>query len=239
MGAILKKEISSYMRSLLTYVYAGAFLLIAGIYFSKTMGSLSDTFFELSFMDIALMTSLLLPLLTMRSFAVEKAHETDRLLFTGGVGLWGVILSKFISAYLLFFLPATLSFLYPLVISFFAGVAATQVLLMYLGFCLFGMALIAFGLFISTLTSRPYRAGAVSVAGILGFWLLGNVIPNVENTSVSAVLSAFSLFTRLSDFQYGCLRFSSILYMLSYSAAFLILAACVLNADRQGGGDQA
>lgn len=238
MRAILKKELSSYSRSLLVYVYAAAFLLISGVYFSKSMNHLSDTFFELSFMDIALMTSLLLPLLTMRSFAVEKAHQTDRLLFTGGVSLFGVIFSKFLSAYLIFFLLCTLSFLYPLLISVFAGVAATQVLLMYLGFSLFGMALIAFGMFVSTLTSRPYRAGAVSVAGILSFWLLGNVIPNVENASVSAVLSAFSLFTRLSDFQYGCLGFSSILYMLSYCAAFLLLAACVLHADRQGGGEQ-
>ena len=234
MRAIFQKELRSYFRSPRSYIFIAAFLFISGIYFSKSLLTPEETSFADAFSDMGILAIFFVPILTMCSLTTERAYRTDRILLTGYPSCLSVIFGKFLAAYCIYFATATLSFLYPTVIVLVYGQCFSEILLLYIGFLLFGMALLSFGIFVSSLSRHPVRAALVTVAGLLVFWMVGNALPNIENSALLEILSAISLFTHFDEFSFGLLGFSSILYMLSFGAIFLLLSAKMVSLWRQG-----
>ena len=79
MLAIFKREMRSYFTSPYGYVYIGAYLLDSGLLFSAftlQMGASSEISSYYSILMFAFIV--LIPLLTMRSFAEERKQKTVR-----------------------------------------------------------------------------------------------------------------------------------------------------------------
>ena len=102
MLAVLKKELRSYFTSVIGYVFLVLYLALAGGIFCYTslfsMSSDVTSFF--TFMLI--LSGILLPLLTMKSFAEEKKTKTEQLLLTSPVSVIGIVIGKFLAAYVIF-----------------------------------------------------------------------------------------------------------------------------------------
>ena len=85
MRAIYKKEIGSFYRSMMGYLYTAFFLLIAGVYFAafNLQGGISEFGYVLGNTMIVLLV--VIPVLTMRTLGGEQRQRTDQLLYTSPV----------------------------------------------------------------------------------------------------------------------------------------------------------
>ena len=64
----------------------------------------------------------------------------------------------------------------------------------YLGFALFGLAVISLGVFISSLSAHPLRAGLVTAICLIILWMTDSILPNVANPALhSAALRLFAV----------------------------------------------
>ena len=94
MGAIYKKELLSYLRSMIGYAFIAFVLLISGIYF--TAFNLNSMMPEISY-TLQAMTFVFLiavPVLTMRTLAEERRQRTDQLLLTAPVSCLEIVAGK-------------------------------------------------------------------------------------------------------------------------------------------------
>ena len=103
-----------------------------------------------------------------------------------------------------------------------------------MGVALIGAAFIAIGLFISTLTENQLAAAIITVAVIVVMLLL-NVVNNfIDVYAVRFVIDWVCIMSRFANFTAGILDFSAIVYYLSLSAVFLLLANRVYEKRRWG-----
>ena len=118
MLSILKKEIRSFLSSLIAYVVVAVFLLAIGLFMwvykdtnALDYGSAS---LETLFMMAPWVFIFLVSAITMRSFAEEKKAGTIELLTTHPISDWNIILGKFLGALCLvvFALVPTLLYYY-------------------------------------------------------------------------------------------------------------------------------
>ena len=77
MKAIFKKEFRSYFLSPLGYVFIAVFAIVTALFFFiyNLVQGIGDTSYLFS--NITLLLVLIIPVLTMRSFAEEKSRKTD------------------------------------------------------------------------------------------------------------------------------------------------------------------
>jgi ABC-2 type transport system permease protein len=141
-------------------------------------------------------------------------------------------LAKILAAYTVFLAALGLTFVFPFVLFITEHASISGILLGYLGFALFGLSVITLGVFISSLSEHPIRAGIVTIISLLILWMEDNILPNISNPTLHGLLSVFSLFGKLLDFQYNFLRFSSIAYMVSFSVIFLLLTCKSVDLRR-------
>jgi len=221
MGAIFKRELRSYFLSPIAYVFAGTFMLIAGIFFSITNilnlnSNFSETLGSLTFVFM-----ITIPVLTMRLFSQEKKEKTDQLLLTSGVSVYGIVLGKYFAASVVYFVTLIISLIFPLIISYFGVVLFGEMVSAYTGFLLLGLVMTAIGMFVSTLTESQVIAAISTSAIMLMLWIGDSALDLVTNASAKNVLDWFSLFNRLEPFVLGRLPLENIIYYISFAVIFV------------------
>ena len=105
MFSILRKEINSFLNSLVAYIVIGVFLVVTGLYMWFLPGS---SVLDYGYADLQALFSIapwvflfLIPAITMRSFAEEKKAGTIELLLTRPVTDLQIILGKYFACLLL------------------------------------------------------------------------------------------------------------------------------------------
>ena len=102
MLAVYKREMRSYFTSVIGYVFLVLYLAVGGAIFCfTTLYSMSAdvTSFYLYMM---IFSGIILPILTMKSFAEERKLRTEALLLTAPVPLSSMVLGKFFAALTMF-----------------------------------------------------------------------------------------------------------------------------------------
>jgi ABC-2 type transport system permease protein len=103
----------------------------------------------------------------------------------------------------------------------------------YLGFFLMGCALIAVGVFVSSITENQVVAAVATFGILLAMWLLGlALIPIISVPWIVSVLQWFSVFDRLTPFLQGLFSVTHIVYFISFSAVFIFLAIRTVESRR-------
>ena len=120
MKAIFRRELLAYFTSPLGYVFLSVFYIFAGIFLyftslSTGVADLSNTFYFL-FIILILLT----PILTMRILSEEKKQKTDQLLLSSPITLTGLVMGKFLAAFLVYALGVVITLVYAVVLSIFA-----------------------------------------------------------------------------------------------------------------------
>ena len=152
MGAILKRELSSYFNSAIAYVVLAAYFFFSGVFFYNYCIVYNSASLSYVYGNMLLIILFIIPIMTMKSFADEKYQRTDQALFTAPVSLTRVVLGKFLGAFVLYAICSAIFLLYAVVISFFATPEWSVILCTFIGLLLFGAALLAINIFISSLT---------------------------------------------------------------------------------------
>lgn len=167
MIAVLQHELKIYFRSLTAYVF-GAFLLVfvgIGAMMYNINAAVSNFEYVLDFCSIVF--AVIVPILTMRVIAEERKQKTDQLLYSLPITTTQVVVGKYLSLLAVFLIPLAIISLYPLI---FAQYGEVYLLASYgamLAFFIMGAALMALGMFISSLTDNQGFAAGIGIAAIV------------------------------------------------------------------------
>ena len=167
MIAVLKHELSNYFHSLTAYVF-GAFLLVfvgIGAMFYNIQAAVAN--FELVLSFISIIFVVIVPILTMRIIAEERKQKTDQLLYSLPITTSQVVGGKFVALLVVFLLPLSIICAYPLIFAQYGDVYLLTSYGSLLAFFIMGAALMAVGMFVSSLTENQGFAAGIGVAVIL------------------------------------------------------------------------
>ena len=129
----------------------------------------------------------LVPLLTMSSFSVEKKQKTDQLLLTSPASVPQIVAGKFFAMTAVYLIPVLILCLYPLIFSAYGTVNFGAAYTAILGIVLMGMAMLAIGMFLSSITESQIIAAIVSIGAFLlifYFSAIANFLPASAKTSL-------------------------------------------------------
>ena len=184
MTAVFKHELRMYFRSLTAYVF-GAFLLAftgIGAMLYNIQAAVSNFEFVLNFCSLVFVV--IVPILTMRVIAEERKQRTDQLLYSLPVTTTQVIIGKYLALLVIYAIPLAIISIYPMIFAQFGDVYLLTSYGSILAFFVMGAALIAVGVFISSLTDNQGLAAGIGIAAIL---------LNYYSVSLSEYVSATAL----------------------------------------------
>ena len=193
MIAIFKHELRLYFQSLTAYVF-GAFLLVTvgiGAMLYNLQAAVSNFEYVLSFGSMVFVV--IVPVLTMRTIAEERKQKTDQLLYSLPLSTTEVILGKYLALVLVYLLPLCLIAVYPLIFSQFGDVYLLTSYGSILAFFVMGAALIALGVFISSLTDNQGFAAGIGIAAILFNYFSVSLAEYVSATAFGSAVALFVL----------------------------------------------
>jgi ABC-2 type transport system permease protein len=171
----------------------------------------------------------LIPLITMRLYAEEKRSGTIELLLTSPLTDLEIILGKFLGALVLYLGLLVLTFLYFGVLFIYGNPNARPLGANALGLLLYGAALLALGMWISTFTKNQIIAGAVGLAAFLILYLL-DWVTAYSSSGVGRVMSYLALTTHFDNFSKGVIDLSDVTYYASVTVLGIFLTARSVEA---------
>ena len=190
MKAIFLKELRTYFKNPLGYVFIGMMLVILGFYYTfYTMYYQYADYYHVLNAGSSLIL-FVVPVLTMRIMSEEAKNKTDQLLLTAPIKTSGIVIGKFMAAAVIYGIVLLISTLQPLVTVFFfdGEMSVGMTLGGYIGFLLLGLAFISIGMFISSLTENQLIAAVVTI----GVFSLLNLTEGIQGTFPTS--RYFSLF---------------------------------------------
>jgi len=189
MIAVLKHEWRGYFHSLTAYIF-GAFLLAfigIGAMMYNIEQAVSNFEFVLSFGSLVFVV--IVPILTMRVIAEERRQKTDQLLYALPITTAQVIVGKYLALLTVYLIPLCLVALYPLIFAQFGEVYLLTSYGSILAFFVMGAALIALGVFISSLTENQGFAAGIGIAVILLNYFSVSLSEYVSSTVFGSVVA--------------------------------------------------
>lgn len=193
MVAVFKHELRMYFQSLTAYVF-GAFLLVIvgiGAMLYNLQAAVSNFEYVLSFSSI--IYAVIVPILTMRVIAEERRQKTDQLLYSLPISTFQVIMGKYAALLLVFVIPLCIIAIYPVIFAQFGEVYLPTSYGSLVAFFLMGAALIALGLFISSLSENQGFAAGIGVAAILLNYFSVTLSEYVSSTAIGSAVALFVL----------------------------------------------
>ena len=224
MSAIFKHELRIYFHGLTAYVF-GAFLLVfvgIGAMLYNLQAAVSNFEYVLSFSSLIFVV--IVPVLTMRVIAEERKQKTDQLLYSLPVSTTEVILGKFFALLIVYLIPLCIIALYPLIFSRYGEVYLLTSYGSLIAFFMVGAALMALGVFISSLTENQGFAAGIGIAAILFNYFSVSLAEYVSATAFGTVLVIFIFSLLLAWVIYRLTKNNT----LSCAVGLLIILVAVL-----------
>lgn len=197
MIAVLKHELRTYFHSLTAYVF-GAFLLVfigIGSVLYNLQAAVSNFEYVLSFGCLVFVV--IVPILTMRVIAEERRQKTDQLLYSLPITTTQVILGKYLALLVVYLVPLCIISCYPLIFRQYGDVYLLTAYGSVLAFFIMGAALIALGVFISSLTDNQGFAAGIGIAVILFNYYSVSLSESVSSTSFGSMIALAILIVAL------------------------------------------
>ena len=232
MVAILKRELSSYFNSAVAYVVMAVYFLFSGLFFSMICIENDTSSLSYVFGNMFIIILFIIPIITMKSFSEEKRQRTDQALLTSPTSLFEIVMGKFLGALILFAICSPIFVVYALVISFFTSPDWAVVLCTVLGLLLLGSALIAIDIFISVLTESMIISAVAGMGVGLLIYMLSNLSSNITVDWIATIVKKIDFLTYYTNFTYGMLNLTDIIFFLSVTGLFLFFTARVLEKRR-------
>ncbi|MBP5608833.1 MAG: Gldg family protein [Lachnospiraceae bacterium] len=234
MWAVFKKEWLGNFRNLSGWIFLSVTLFFMGWYF-RYYGLTNGMPYISYVLDAVLFIFLFtMPLITMRSFAEEKRHRTDQLLFTSPVKLWQIVLGKYLAAVSVFLPVFPVMIIYPLIMRIYGDVPFNENVLAVVGFFFFGLAALGIGVFISSLTENQMIAAVLSFFVLLLSAMIKAIssMISVKGNALTTMLSIFDLTGPFDNSLYGVLYWPDYVYYLSVAFLTLFYTEQMLTARR-------
>ena len=231
MTAVLKHELKNYFHSLTAYVFGAGLLLAVGLGALRynLQAAVSNFEFALSYFSIVL--AVIVPILTMRVIAEERKQRTDQLLYALPITTTQVIVGKYLALLTVYLIPLCVIAVYPLIFSRFGDVYLLTSYGSILAFFLMGAALIALGVFISSLTDNQGFAAGIGIAVILLNYFSVSLSEYVSTTAFGSVAALCVIILALG----AVIKHLTKNENLAYGVCFVLIAAIAITSFVNGG----
>lgn len=234
MLAIFKREFKSLFWNITGWLFIGITLALFGLYFFVYNLSYGYPYISYSLSAIAFLFMVTVPILTMRVLVEEKHAKTDQLLLTAPISVGKIVLGKFLALALVYTICIGVICVAPLVLMIFGEVPLAETYVGILGFWLYGLATIAIGTFVSSLTESQVISAVVSFGLIFVGYMMSSICSVISSSGnlLTKILGCYDLYTPLDDFFNGTLSVTGIVYYLSVIALALFLTEQMIQKRR-------
>ncbi len=243
MRALYLKEIRSFLSSIIGYIFMTIFIVTCWLFlwiisdgYNLLEGGVADLipFFNLT----PIILLILIPAITMRSFADERKSGTIELLYTRPISDIKILFSKYLAGVTLFIIALLPTLTFYVVMHYLGdpvgvlddGAAITS----YIGLILLGASFVAIGVFSSTITDNQI------VAFIVAMFFCWFLYSGLSLLGSYATFAGFDRIIRYASIDYhyesikkGVIVLSDIIYFLSVITFFLFASHNVLTALRK------
>jgi len=241
MWTVYKKEIRSFLSSLIAYIVMGVFLLATGLFMWVLEGS---TVFDLGLASMLVMFQLapyilifLVPAITMRSFSDEKKYGTLELLVTKPVSEMSIIMGKFLAS-----LSLAIVAILPTLIYYYSiyqlgapvgNIDTGAMWGSYFGLILLAACYTSIGIFCSSFTENQIVALISSMALCFLFYQVLGLFGEIQWLNViGKSLGWFGLDYHYYSISKGVIDTRDILYFLGFSAFFIYSTKLVFQSRK-------
>jgi ABC-2 type transport system permease protein len=249
--AIVGKELQALFVSPIAYAVLAIFFGVSGYFFyiilsfyvqQSAMRQMGPSAFPMdvpglvmgSYLGV-LSTILLffLPMVTMGIFAEERKRGTIELLLTSPLTHLQLILGKFSAAVVFLIVMLLPAFLNVFLLFAYSEPAPSPgpYLLGLLGALLLGGALLAIGVFVSSLTENQIVAAAATFGVFIILWVL-DATAEASTTIWNETLRYLSVLNHYEDFSKGVFDTQHLVFYLSFVVLGLFLTSLSLDSDR-------
>jgi len=241
--AIAGKDLRSYFTSPIAYVILTGYLLLAGWFFFNLLANFNQML--IAYMsasapellenlnlnewvvapllhNLAVVLVILVPMITMRSFAEEKKSGTYELLMTSPISVAEIVLGKFAGSFVFLFLMVALTGLYPLILLWFGDPEVGVIASGLIGLFLLGSSFVAIGLFTSSLTDNQIIAAVSCLVVLLLLYIIAWPAQSAGD-SLGPLLRYLSLTEHYNELVRGVIDTRDVVYFLSVIALALFL----------------
>lgn len=225
MLAVYKKELRSYLTSMVGYVFIAFVLLILGIYFTAYNLQYASPDFGATLSSVTFLFLVITPILTMRILAEEKKNRTDQLLLTAPVSVWKVILGKYLSMVTIYAIPVVISAFYPLIMGRYGVISYPMAYVAVIGFFFLGCAQIAVGLFLSSVTESQVIAAVLTFGILFCSYMMDGIESFFSDTAVSSMVAFLILAVVLGIVVYQLTK--NIIFSSCVGGVLVIVVAAV------------
>lgn len=244
MFSLYKKEMQSFFYSPFAYVLAALFMFILSLSLVLKIASMEgSSILKISypneFYNNFFYFIFLIPILTMRTFADERKGNTEVLLLSSPLSVTKIVLAKFLSVATVFLFMIAASLFFPIVTALKGEVMWSSLLCAYIGFFMWGLACIAVGIFLSSLTDNAILAAVIGEIVMEGFLFLDNLAGSLlveNNPKLHSVLQWFSMQRRFVFFSQGLFRLEDLVYFVSFTVIVLAWTIIVIEKRRWSRG---
>ena len=167
MTAVFRHELRGNFHSLTTYLFGGCLLAFIGLWAMMYNLQAAVSNFEFVLANSCLAFVVIVPILTMRTVAEERRQRTDQLLYSLPITTVQVVLGKYLALLAVFAVPLCVIAVYPLIFARYGDVCLPTSYGTLFAFFLLGAALLAVGMFLSSLTENQGFAAGIGIAVIL------------------------------------------------------------------------
>jgi ABC-2 type transport system permease protein len=243
--ALVRRELSAFFQGPTGFIIIAAVMFLIGLGFVVVLSGLNgeatpmpvtQVFYGTYFFWVILL--LIAPVITMRSFAMERASGTYESLMTAPIGDWQVVLSKFAGALIFYMILWVPLLICSVVVRFYVGESAVlglgTMFTSALGILMVGCLYMSIGCFTSALT-RNQAVAAVSgfaLGAALFFTGFFSYFAGDRTDWLSQLARHISLANHMESFTRGVVDLGAIVFFLSLTGLFLYLTHKVVESRR-------
>jgi len=240
MLALLKKEISSFLSSLIGYIVLVVFLLLIGLFswvFGSTIIDSGEARLDPLFQLAPSIFIFLIPAITMRSFSEEKRIGTMEILYTKPITDLQIILSKYFASLILVIFSILPTLVYFYTISKLGdppgNVDYGGTIGSYIGLLFLGAGFSAIGIFCSSITKNQIVAWLLGAFLCFFIWLgFGQLASFQELGSFDSIVIWLGIEEHYRSMSRGVIDTRDVIYFISLITFFILLSKLVLESRK-------
>lgn len=247
--AIVRRDLLGYIAAPKAAAVFWFFLLFLGFFFFSFVHSLAedvrraaqmggnaatlDQLIRALFNNIHFILLLVVPAVTMGSFAEEKRLSSFKLLQSSPVSTFKIVMGKFLAVAVMMFLVILCSAVFPLFTVWYGNPDKGVILSAYLGLTLLVFSQLSLGLWISSMAKNQFIAFILTMFGLFLLMILNWIAPNLSSgESASEIVKYLASTTHFDNFLKGQITISDTVYFLSFSGLFLFFTHVVVDSFR-------
>lgn len=242
--AIATREIRSYFVSPVAYVVLTGFLLLSGWFFFNLLArfsylvqvysgmqrasgelerlNLNDFVISPLLHNLSVVLVILIPVISMRTFAEEKRLGTFELLLTSPLRVGEIVAGKYLGALAFVSIMLAGTLVYPMLLVVYGNPEAWIMISGYLGLFLVAATYLAIGLLTSSVTENQIIAAVSCLVALLLLYVI-NWPADTSTPTLGAVLHYLSVTEHFGEFVKGVIDSRAVVYFVSVISAALFL----------------